>query len=244
MTMRILNTKPHSYTGLERVNIGNFGSHNQSLTLQNRKYSVYSPLGNRDEKCEKKTMKFVNSFEDLVFAAFCESDSEFKRENNNFGFRKKKHIFDFDDACIQKNEDEEIVQKANIQKCKSFNYSSVERNKNIFIRPSSKVETRKTVYSETRRFDEDNYSNESDKNTFVDTEINKQIELNLSKKPKAGILYESSKKPKIKKRVTIVENFYDRYFSPLSSTKFINELKSHPIIKCNYYLNDYFDKTL
>jgi hypothetical protein len=25
---------------------------------------------------------------------------------------------------------------------------------------------------------------------------------------------------------------------------FINELKSHPIVKCNYYLNDYLGKNL
>jgi hypothetical protein len=241
MTMRILNTKPHSYTGLERVNIGNFGSQKENLTLNNRKYSIYNQLPNRDDKCGNKTMKFVNSFEDLVFAAFCESDKEYRGENN-LGFRKKKHIFDFDDACIQKKEDEETIShKDTIQKCKNFNYgSSVERD--VLFRPSSKVGNTKIIYSELRRFDEESYLNETDKNSFTNSLTSKQAELNLNKKPKAGILYEPSKKPKIKKRVTIVENFYDGYFHPLSSSVFVNELKSHPIVKCNYYLNDYETK--
>ena len=63
-------------------------------------------------------------------------------------------------------------------------------------------------------------------------------------KPKSWYFIRTFEETKNKKRVTIVENFCDKYFNPLSSSMFINELKSHPIVKCNYYLNDYLGKNL
>ena len=250
MTMRIVNTKPHGYTGLEKVKINGSISNEKSTSINIRKFQMYNSLSYREDKCGNKTMKyetmktmkFVNSFEDLVFAAFSESDKTFKKENN-LGVCKRKNrlILDFDEAFIENLDlNNEIKERSDMHKkvqSKSFVIeNSLQRTQNSYSELSPSFENLKTTLTDVKSSG-DSFFNETD------SCVNAKVDLNLNKKPKAGILYEtSSKKSKTKKKVTIIENFYEKCYNPLSSSKFLNELKSHPIIKCNYYLNDYFEK--
>ena len=113
------------------------------------------------------------------------------------------------------------------------------------VSPPHSVNNMKTKRSETKKFEE-YFFNELDNKSFINcvkpgipqfATIDEEQAINKEIKPKTGILIETSndlKKSKRNKKVTINETVSELQ---LIGENFKAELKLHPLIKANNYLN-------